>query len=172
MLQQVLRLGINVELARLVLREIEGRHLRNVLVFPFALFFLQFEGDSADRTTLNPLHQVGGIPGNLRSFRVSLSRLKMTFERWTSKLPRDFSSKAIPVGRPAPGGRFRTSTTDALCFADLVAETLGSDDRDFIAYSLVGLKVESEFGIITLDYHLGGLLDRLRTDSTHFGGVG
>lgn len=57
-------------------------------------------------------------------------------------------------------------------FADLVAETLGSDDRDFIAYSLVGLKVESEFGIITLDYHLGGLLDRLRTDSTHFGGVG
>jgi hypothetical protein len=43
----------------------------------------------------------------------------------------------------------------------LVAETLGSNDGDLIADSLVGLEVESQLGVVTLNDDLGGLLDSL-----------
>jgi hypothetical protein len=43
----------------------------------------------------------------------------------------------------------------------LVAETLGGDDGDLIADSLVGLEVESQLGVVTLNDDLGGLLDSL-----------
>ena len=60
-----------------------------------------------------------------------------------------------------------------LCFlyADLVPETLGGDDGDLVADSLVGLEVEGEAGIVPLDDDLGGLLDGLGTYATHVGGV-
>lgn len=38
-----------------------------------------------------------------------------------------------------------------------------------IADPLVGLEVERELGVVTLDDDLGGLLDGLRSDTTHVG---
>lgn len=55
--------------------------------------------------------------------------------------------------------------------ADLVAQALGGDDGDLIADSLVGLEVESELGVVSLNDDLGGLLNCLRTNATHVGGV-
>jgi hypothetical protein len=45
--------------------------------------------------------------------------------------------------------------------AYLIAKTLRSDDCDFVTYSLVGLEVEGEFGIVTFDDDFGRLLDGL-----------
>jgi hypothetical protein len=53
---------------------------------------------------------------------------------------------------------------------DLVPEPLGSDDSDLVTDPLVGLEVERELGVVTLDDDLGGLLDGLCADATHFGG--
>jgi hypothetical protein len=50
----------------------------------------------------------------------------------------------------------------------LVAKTLGSDNGDFIADSLVGLEVEGELWVVSLDDDLGGLFDGLRSNATHF----
>ncbi len=55
--------------------------------------------------------------------------------------------------------------------ADLVAQALRRDDGDFIADPLVGLEVESELGVVPLNDDLGGLLDCLCANATHFGGV-
>lgn len=52
----------------------------------------------------------------------------------------------------------------------LVAETLGGNDGDLIADALVGLEVESELGVVALNDDLGGPLNGLSTDATHFGG--
>lgn len=52
----------------------------------------------------------------------------------------------------------------------LVAKTLGSDNGDLIADTLVGLEVEGQLGVVTLDDDLSGALDCLGTDATHFGG--
>jgi hypothetical protein len=43
----------------------------------------------------------------------------------------------------------------------LVPQTLGGDDGDLIANTLVGLEVEGELGVVPLDDDLGGLLDGL-----------
>lgn len=56
--------------------------------------------------------------------------------------------------------------------ADLVAEALGSNDGDLIADALVGLEVQGELGVVPLNDDLGGLLDSLGADATHFGGIG
>lgn len=56
--------------------------------------------------------------------------------------------------------------------ANLVAETLGSNDGNLIADALVGLEVEGETRVVSLNDDLGGLLDGLGTDATHFGGIG
>ncbi len=37
----------------------------------------------------------------------------------------------------------------------LIAKTLGGDDGDFIADSLVGFEVEGEFGVVALDDYFG-----------------
>jgi len=47
---------------------------------------------------------------------------------------------------------------------DLVAQALRGDDGDFITDPLVGLEVESELGVVSLDDDLGGLLDGLYVD--------
>jgi hypothetical protein len=56
-LQQILRVRVHVQRAIVgVLGEVERRNFRDVLIFSFSLFFLQFEGDASDGSTLNSLH--------------------------------------------------------------------------------------------------------------------
>lgn len=118
MLEQVLGLGIDVQLARLgVLGEVESGDLGDVLILALTLLLLQLEGDTTDGTVLDTLHQVGGVAGNL------------------------------------------------------VAQALGGDDGDLIANALVGLEVEGQLGVEPLNDDLGGLLDGLGTNATHFGGI-
>lgn len=65
-LEKVLGLGIDLELAGLgVLGEVESRDLRNVLVLALTLLLLKLEGDTTDGSSLNSLHQVGGVTSNL-----------------------------------------------------------------------------------------------------------
>jgi hypothetical protein len=65
-LEQVLGLGVDVELAVVrVLGKVESGDLRNVLILALTLLLLKFEGDTTDGSTLNSLHQVGGVAGNL-----------------------------------------------------------------------------------------------------------
>lgn len=116
-LEQVLGLAVDLEKAALVVRGVEGRDLGDVLVLALTLLLLELEGDAADGATLNALHQVGGVAGNL------------------------------------------------------VAEALGGDDGNLVADALVGLKVEGQARVVTLDDDLGGLLDGLGADATHVGGV-
>ena len=49
--------------------------------------------------------------------------------------------------------------------AYLVAETLRGDDGDFVTYSLVGLEIEGEFGIVAFDNDFGRLFDGLMGES-------
>jgi len=65
-LEQVLGVGVDIELAGLgVLCEIKGGDFGDVLILSLTLFFLQLERDTAHRTALNALHQVGSVAGNL-----------------------------------------------------------------------------------------------------------
>jgi hypothetical protein len=65
-LEKILSLVVNVQLSTLgVLSEVESRDLRHVLILALSLLFLQLEGDTTDRSTLNSLHQMGGVAGNL-----------------------------------------------------------------------------------------------------------
>jgi hypothetical protein len=52
---------------------------------------------------------------------------------------------------------------------DLVAETLGGDDGNLVANSLVGLEVQGQLGVVPLNDDLGGLLDSLCSNATHVG---
>lgn len=45
--------------------------------------------------------------------------------------------------------------------SNLVAKTLGADQSNLIADALVGLEVEGELRVVTLNDDLGGLLDGL-----------
>jgi hypothetical protein len=45
-------------------RNVEGGDLRDVVILPFTLFFLELEGDTTDRTPLDTLHQVSGEAGD------------------------------------------------------------------------------------------------------------
>jgi hypothetical protein len=118
-LEEVLGLAIDVELAALgVLGEVQSGDLRNVLILTLTLLLLKLEGDTTDGSTLNSLHQVGGVAGNL------------------------------------------------------VAQALGGDNSDLITDTLVGLEVQGELGVVSLNDDLGGLLDGLGTNATHFGGIG
>lgn len=63
-LEQVLGLGVDLELAGL--GEVEGGNLGDVLILALTLLLLELEGDTADGTTLNALHQVGGVAGDLQ----------------------------------------------------------------------------------------------------------
>jgi hypothetical protein len=58
-----------------------------------------------------------------------------------------------------------------LSFSCLVAETLGCNDSNLIADSLVGLEVESQLWVVSLNDDLGGLLNGLSTNATHDCGV-
>ena len=54
-----------------------------------------------------------------------------------------------------------------LCWSYLVAKTLRGNNGNFITDSLVGLEVESQFWVVSLDDDLCGLLDGLGTNATH-----
>ena len=118
MLEQILGLAIDVQLARLgVLGEVQSRDLGDVLILALTLLLLKLEGDTTDGTTLDTLHQVGGVTSNL------------------------------------------------------FAKTLGGDVSILTGKTLVGLEVQGELGVVPLNDDLGGLLDSLRANATHVGGV-
>jgi hypothetical protein len=60
---------------------------------------------------------------------------------------------------------------DCVVSSHLVAQALGGNDGNLIADALVGLEVESQLGVVTLNDDLGGLLDSLGTNATHFCGM-
>jgi hypothetical protein len=51
--------------------------------------------------------------------------------------------------------------------SNLVAETLRGNDCNLIADSLVGLEIEGQLGVVSLNDDLGGLLDGLGTNAAH-----
>ena len=53
----------------------------------------------------------------------------------------------------------------------LVAQALAGNDGHLIAKLLVDLEVKGELGVVTLNDDLGGPLDGLCANATHFGGV-
>jgi len=59
-LEQVLGLGIDLDG-----RGVESRDLGDVVVLALTLLLLKLEGDTADGTTLDTLHQVSGVTGDL-----------------------------------------------------------------------------------------------------------
>lgn len=141
-LEQSLGVLVDLELARLVvLGEVESRDLRNVLVLALTLLLLKLEGDTADGTLLDTLHQVGGVTGNL--FR-TLSIFLLSF--------------------------CRIRRTAFVCKTHLVAKALGSNDGNLIANALVGLEVQGELGVVPLNDDLGGLLNGLGANATHLDG--
>lgn len=75
-LEEVLGVLVDVEHARLgVLGEVESRDLGDVLVLALALLFLELERDTADGTTLDTLHQVSGVTGDLLAVSALLAKL-------------------------------------------------------------------------------------------------
>lgn len=50
--------------------------------------------------------------------------------------------------------------------SNLVSESLGGDDSDLVSESLVGLEVEGELGVVSLNHDLRGPLDSLSSNST------
>jgi hypothetical protein len=64
-LEEILCLGVDLELSGFALGEVEGRNFGDVLIFSLTLFFLELEGDTTDGTTLNTLHQMRSITSNL-----------------------------------------------------------------------------------------------------------
>jgi hypothetical protein len=43
---------------------VESRDVRDVVIFPLTLLFLELEGDASDRTFLNTLHEMGCEPSD------------------------------------------------------------------------------------------------------------
>jgi hypothetical protein len=64
-LEEILGVGVDVELAGLGLGDVESGDLRNVLILALTLLLLELEGDTADGTTLDTLHKVGGVTSDL-----------------------------------------------------------------------------------------------------------
>lgn len=64
-LEEVLGVGVDIELAGLGLGDIESGDLGDVLVLALTLLLLELEGDTADGATLDTLHQVGGVTSDL-----------------------------------------------------------------------------------------------------------
>lgn len=69
------------------------------------------------------------------------------------------SNLTIPPSAPYSSCSFRSRN-----LSYLVAKTLGSDDSDLITDALVGLEIERQLGVVTLNDDLGGLLDGFRAN--------
>lgn len=104
------------------------------MILALTLLLLKLEGDTADWTTLDTLHQVRGVTGNLYMHR------EVRIRRYCLDIWAIF---------------WNISSTH------LVAEALGGNDSDLIADTLVGLEIKSELGIVSLNDALGGFLDGL-----------
>lgn len=138
-LKEVLGLGIDIELAALgVLGEVESGDLGNVLILALTLLLLKLEGDTADGATLNALHQMGGVAGNLVAEALGGNDGDLIADTFSSE----------SVGSP-------------LCSKSRLEKNI----------PLVGLEVESQLGVVPLNDDLGGLLDSLGTNATHFDGL-
>jgi len=69
-LQQILGILVDIKLTALaVLGEVEGRDFRNILILSLSLFFLKLERDTSDWATLDTLHEMGGVSGDLKQLR-------------------------------------------------------------------------------------------------------
>lgn len=72
-LEQVAGLEVDVQAALVgQLGEVESGDLGNVLILALTLLLLKLEGDTADGTTLDTAHQMGGVTSNLQDSQVSL----------------------------------------------------------------------------------------------------
>lgn len=75
-LEQVLGVGIDIESTRVVLGEVESRDLWDVLILALTLLLLKLEGDTADWTTLDTSHEMGGVTSDLIENRVCQNKFK------------------------------------------------------------------------------------------------
>ena len=64
-LEEILCIGIDLQDSALRVLVVEGRDFGDVLILALSLLFLELERDTADRTTLDTLHQMGGETSNL-----------------------------------------------------------------------------------------------------------
>ncbi len=78
-LEQIFCLGVDVELTAFRLGEVEGGDLGDVLILALTLLFLELERDTTDGSTLNSLHQVGGVASNLDE---GICQLVVIQRRW------------------------------------------------------------------------------------------
>jgi hypothetical protein len=115
------------------------------LILSFTLLFLKLEGDTADWTSLDTLHQMCSVTRNLATIVSSI----------TFQTPNTLFVRVWLV------------LVCSLILTHLVPQSLACDHSNFIANSLVGLEVEGEFWVVSLDDDLGGLLDSLRSNATH-----
>ncbi len=60
MLEEVLGLGVDIQLTGLALGEVEGGRPRGRIDPRAPLLFLKLEGDTTDGSTLDALHEMGG----------------------------------------------------------------------------------------------------------------
>jgi len=70
-LEEILGLGVNLKLTALTLGEVQSRDLWDVLILALTLLLLKLEGDTTDWTTLNTLHQMGGVTSNLQHHKLA-----------------------------------------------------------------------------------------------------
>lgn len=82
--QKILCLTIHVELATVGLSEVKGRYIRHILILPFSLFFLKFERNTSDWATLDALHEMCSISGNLVIYQYDSSRIEVQSKELTS----------------------------------------------------------------------------------------
>lgn len=64
-LEEILGLAVNLELTALALGEVQSGDLWDVLILALTLLFLELEGDTTDWSTLNTLHEMGGVTSDL-----------------------------------------------------------------------------------------------------------
>lgn len=72
-LEEILSIVIDIELSTLGLGEVESRDLRNVLILALSLLFLQLEGNTADWSPLDTLHQMCGVTSDLYNKKFPVS---------------------------------------------------------------------------------------------------
>lgn len=61
---------------------------------------------------------------------------------------------------------FRSDNNKINVPSNFVTQGLCRDDGDFLAYSFVGVKIQSQSSVVFLDDNSGSFLDSLRPDTT------
>lgn len=110
------------------------------------------------------LNQVSGLRVNLQ-LAVSVRQVQsgnlrnvlvLSFTLLFLQLERDTSDWALLDSLHQVGG----------VASDLVSESLGLDVSDLVGQSLVGLEVQGQLWVVSLDQNLGGSLDSLSSNAT------